>query len=65
MNTLERQIVAALDRLHRDMVGNSLCRWEYKGSGGQDDYSCPHLFLTGREVVGQVEQMNHYKLKED
>jgi hypothetical protein len=65
MNTLERQIVAALDQLHRDMAGNSLCRWEYTGSGGQDVYSCPHLSLNGREVIGLVEQMNHYKLKEE
>ena len=65
MNTTERQILAALARLHRDMVGNSLCRWDYNGRGGQDVYSCPHLSLNGKEVIGLVEQMNHYTIKEE
>ena len=62
MNTTERQITAALDRLHRELVGGELCRWKY--DGGKDVYSCPHLSLNGREVIGRVEQMNHYKLRE-
>lgn len=65
MNTTERQIVAALDRLHRDMAGGGQCRWEYNGRGGQDTYSCPHLSLSGKEVIGLVEGMNHYRIKED
>ena len=66
MKTTERQIVAALDRLHRDMVGSyEPCGWSYNGRGGQDVYSCPHLSLNGKEVIGLVEQMNHYTIKEE
>ena len=58
MKVLERQILAALDRIHRDLADNQPCRWQY--DGGQDKYSCPHLTLTGRAVIGRVETMNHY-----
>ena len=63
MNTTERQITASLDRLHRELVSGELCRWKY--DGGKDVYSCPHIALTGHAVIGQVEQMNHYRLREE
>ena len=58
MKTIERQILAALDRLHRELVDSQLCRWQYDGS--RDNYSCSHLSVTGREVISLVETMNHY-----
>ena len=63
MKTIERQILAALDRLHRELVSNELCRWQYDGS--KDLYSCSHVVYTGHQVIGLVEQMNHYSLKEN
>ena len=58
MKTLERQILAALDRLHRELIDSQLCRWQY--DGGRDDYACPHLRLSGRDVISRVEAMNYY-----
>ena len=63
MNTTERQIVAALDRLHRDMVGSLLpCRFHY--TGRTDTYSCAHCSFAGRDVVGWVDSINLYPLRE-
>ena len=58
MKITERQIVAALDHLHRALAGSQPCRWTYQGM--QDKYTCPHLGFTGREVISQVESVNHY-----
>ena len=58
MKTVERQILAALDRLHRELADSHPCRWRYDGS--RDNYSCSHLSVTGREVISRVELMNHY-----
>jgi len=58
---LERQIVAALDRLHRELESSEACRWAY--DGGKDVYSCPHLSFTGGQVIGLVQQMNYYPME--
>jgi hypothetical protein len=62
MKTLERQILASLDRLHRDAAeaGPSPCRWHYNGT--RDTYSCSHITLTGKAVIGRVESMNRYTI---
>ena len=57
---VERQITASLDQLHREMVGKEPCRWTY--DGGKDTYSCPHLALTGKAVIGRVESFNSYRI---
>ena len=58
---VERQITASLDQLHREIVGREPCRWSY--DGGKDIYSCPHLTLTGKDVIGRVESFNSYRIK--
>ena len=63
MKTVERQILAALDRLHRELTDSQLCRWQYDGV--KDNYSCPHLSVTGREVISRVEMMNHYSNRKE
>lgn len=63
MNTTERQILAALDRLHREMADNQPCRWRY--DGGRDNYSCSHLSLSGRDVIDRVEAMNYYPNRQE
>ena len=63
MKTIERQILAALDQLHRHVSGIEPCRWAY--DGGRDEYSCRHLSFIGREVIDQVERMNHYPITEE
>jgi hypothetical protein len=57
-STTERQIVASLDQLHREMSGNKPCIWNYDGA--KDVYSCPHLSLTGQIVIGRVQGFNRY-----
>ena len=59
-STTERQIVASLDQLHREMVDSKPCQWSY--DGGKDLYSCPHLALTGKVVIGRVQGFNHYSI---
>ena len=39
------------------------CRWEYDGV--KDEYSCPHLRLSGRVVIGRVEGFNRYTITDD
>lgn len=57
--SVDRQIVASLDQLHHEATGMiKPCRWSY--SGGQDTYSCPHIKLTGREVIDRVSGFNHF-----
>ena len=63
MKTIERQILAALDQLHRQVSGIEPCRWAY--DGGRDEYSCAHLTFTGRAVIDHVQQMNHYPITEE
>jgi hypothetical protein len=63
MNTTERQIVASLDQLHRELVGIEPCRWAYDGK--TDTYSCSHLEFTGRTVIYKVEGFNRYTLREE
>ena len=58
---VERQITASLDQLHREIIGREQCRWSY--DGGKDIYSCPHLTLTGKDVIGRVESFNSYRIK--
>ena len=60
MNTTERQIVASLDQLHRELVGVKPCRWAYDGR--TDTYTCPHLEFTGKRVIGKVEGFTRYTL---
>ena len=63
MNTTERQIVSALDRLHRDTVGShEPCQFTYDGR--TDIYKCAHRSFTGHDVIGSVNDMNHYPLME-
>ena len=62
-STVDRQIVAGLDQLHRETVGTGQCRWEYDGV--KDEYSCPHLRLSGRVVIGRVEGFNRYTITND
>lgn len=57
-STVDRQIVAGLDQLHREAVGRELCRWQYDGV--KDEYSCPHARLSGGVVIGRVEGFNRY-----
>ena len=59
-STVDRQIVAGLDQLHRETVGAGQCRWQYDGV--KDEYSCPHLRLGGRVVIGRVEGFNRYTI---
>ena len=63
MSILERQMLAALDRLHRELAGRQSCRWSY--DGGRDTYSCPHLSVTGREVVDRVDDMNLFSIQQE
>jgi hypothetical protein len=62
VNTTERQIVASLDQLHRELVGVKPCRWAYDGR--TDTYTCSHLEATGKTVIGKVEGFNRYTLRE-
>jgi hypothetical protein len=61
--SVDRQIVSGLDQLHREMAGTGQCRWEYDGA--KDEYSCPHLRLGGRVVIGRVEGFNRYTITYD
>ncbi len=64
MNTTERQIVSAIDRLHRTLSGNhEPCRFKYDGVA--DTYVCDHHTFSGHDVIGSVEQMNYYPLKQE
>ena len=54
-------MLAALDRLHRELAERQPCRWSY--DGGRDTYSCPHLSVTGRDVVNRVNGMNYYPMQ--
>ena len=63
MKAVERQLLAALDRLHRELSDSQPCRWQYDGS--KDNYSCSHLSVTGREVISRVELMNHYPNRQE
>ena len=62
MNTTERQIVASLDQLPRELVGIKPCRWAY--DGGTDTYTRSHLEATGKTVIGKVKGFNRYTLQE-
>lgn len=54
-----RQIVSILDRLHRLETGaTDPCRWTYNGI--KDSYSCDHLVLEGRAVIGEYERHNYF-----
>ena len=63
MNTTERQILSSLDQQHRDLVGPTPCRWHYDSK--TDIYSCEHLALPGKAVIGRVQSMNSYPKKAD
>jgi hypothetical protein len=63
MNTTERQILSSLDQQHRELVGVKPCRWHYAGM--TDTYSCQHLELPGKAVIGRVEGMNRYPKAEE
>ena len=63
MNTTERQILSSLDQHHRDLVGPAPCRWHYDGK--TDTYSCEHLKLPGKAVIGRVQGMNRYLITEE
>ncbi len=62
-STVDRQIVASLDQLHREMVGMGQCRWSYDGV--KDEYLCPHVQLSGRVVIRRVEGFNRYTITND
>ena len=63
INTTERQIVSALDKLHRDTIGGKeTCRFEYDGR--TDIYTCVHHSFSGHDVIGSVNDMNYYPLLE-
>ena len=59
-STTERQIVASLDQIHREMVSHEPCSWDY--DGGKDVYSCPHIALAGKVVIERVEGFNRYSI---
>ena len=55
MSNLDRQIVNALDTLHREMFGGRLnpqCQWFY--SGFKDIYHCPHTAIFGKDVIARI-----------
>ena len=58
--TIDKQIHASLEQIHRERVGmpSANCWWHY--NGGQDVYSCPHITLSGGAVISRVETMNYY-----
>lgn len=57
--TVDRQVVAILDRLHRLEIGvTEPCRWRYDGV--RDSYSGDHLTLEGHAVVGEYERRNYF-----
>ena len=59
--SVDKQIVCALDQLHRELTGErekEACRWQYKG--GTDNYSCHHLSLSGKTVIEKVESFNSF-----
>ena len=61
--SVDRQIVSALDRLHREIYGNhEPCRFTYDGVA--DTYICDHQTFSGHDVIGSVEKMNHCPLLE-
>ena len=60
---VERQIVAALDQIHRELAGAAPCRWSYQGV--KDTYTCPHTSVTGRQVVDRVESFNYFREREN
>ena len=62
-STVDRQIVAGLDQLHREMVGMGQCRWSYDGV--KDEYFCPHVQLSGKVVISRVEGFNRYTITND
>ena len=59
----DRQIVAGLDQIHRELITSTPCRWSYTGT--TDTYTCPHLTLTGKEVITRVERFNYYPLRRE
>jgi hypothetical protein len=63
MGMVETQITASLDQLHRELVGAAPCRWTYDGR--KDEYSCAHLRLTGKVVIGKVQDFNHYAVNQE
>jgi len=65
MNITERQIVAGLDQLHRELGFKEPCRWAYDGHGGNDTYACPHISLTGHALIEHVNGFNHYKFTQE
>ncbi len=56
MSNIDKQIVNALDTIHREMFGtrkdDSPCRWYY--SGFKDIYHCEHTALFGGEVIARI-----------
>lgn len=53
---MNRAIAQTLDRLHAELAGKRKpCRWAYDGA--RDIYSCPHLTLTGGQVIGATEYL--------
>lgn len=65
MNILERQIASSLDQIHAELAQSkgSRCRWEY--DGGKDTYSCPHIAISGRDMVARIDRFNYYPMRVD
>lgn len=55
MPNVDKQIVAALDRLHKT-VGHGPCAWKYNSK--HDTYYCKHIVFPGREVITEVNKVN-------
>ena len=56
MGLVDRQIVAALDRLHCEGgFGHEPCVWGYEG--WRDVYFCQHAELKGAVVIGQIRDL--------
>ena len=60
-SNIDRQIRAALDQIHRELIQAAPCRWAYDGA--TDIYQCPHLTLPGRDVIARVQRFNNFPLQ--
>lgn len=54
MGNFDRQLVNALDKLHRELYGgrSMYCTWYYNGKS--DIYHCPHTAVYGKDLMARM-----------
>lgn len=55
MGAFDRQLVNALDNLHKDLMGGRAenhCQWFYNAKS--DIYHCPHTAVYGKDLMERI-----------